>query len=126
MPNLYQIVRQHAPNGTPDHRTDDSTGYELNLIQMLFHTGTDIALRLDKGSIVAERLAGIGLPVAALAGLTSPLALIIGFFGMNVQEFTEGASKTLFDFWQVALPIMVASVGGLSIILIRSISGTKN
>ena len=102
-----------------------NTGLMLTLVKMLFRTGTDIALRLDKGSKVAERLAGIGLADAALSGARSPLTVIIRVFGMNVQEFTEGASRTLFEFCQIALPIMVVSIGGLSIIPIRLLSGTK-
>jgi Mg2+ and Co2+ transporter CorA len=92
---------------------------------MLSHSATEIANRLDKGSKIAERLATIGLILAAVSALTSPFAIITGFFGMNVAEFVEGTTKTLLDFWQVAVPTITVSFGILTLVIIRLISPPK-
>lgn len=47
--------------------------------------------------------------IAGIAGIAAPLGLLLGFYGMNVQEFTPGASVSLFDFWQTGIPIFLAT-----------------
>ena len=66
--------------------------------------------RLDQGSKVAEQFAKIGMVIAGIAGIVSPLGLLTSFYGMNVQEFTSGASVSLFEVWKIGLPLLLATI----------------
>lgn len=48
--------------------------------------------------------------IAGIAGIAAPLGLLVGFYGMNVKEFTPGGSVSLFDVWQAGIPIILATV----------------
>lgn len=61
--------------------------------------------------------------LAAVAGIVAPASLLTSFYGMNVQELTPGASATLFDFWQIAVPLILAT--GVSFAFIGVWSATK-
>lgn len=47
--------------------------------------------------------------IAAVAGVVSPLGLLTSFYGMNVREFTVGANITLFEFWEVGIPVALVT-----------------
>ena len=61
--------------------------------------------------------------LAAVAGVVAPTSLLTSFYGMNVQELTPGATASLFDFWQIAVPIVLAT--GICFAFIGIWSATK-
>lgn len=92
---------------------------------MLSYSTTKIADRLDSGRKIAERIAYIGVVLASISGLTSPLAVITGYFGMNVSQFTSGGQLDLFDFWQIAGPLCAITGLIFCVILLRLITRLK-
>ena len=111
--NLIQIVRiaplsdlnqSYVPLGSRrDYRLTPEK-------QTISYSTAEITKRLDSGRHVANKVAKIGLIIAAITGIVSPLSLITGYYGMNVQEFVPGAFGTLYGFWTVSLPILLFSV----------------
>lgn len=80
------------------------------LIQLIIsYSATRITERVDQGSKIAEQFTKIGIVIAGVAGIVSPLSLLTSFYGMNVQEFTSGASISLFDVSKIGLPLFVAT-----------------
>ena len=51
--------------------------------------------------------------IAVITGVIAPLSLLTSFYGMNVQEFSSGATATLFDFWEVGFPVTLLTAVGL-------------
>ncbi|KAJ9668396.1 hypothetical protein H2201_001444 [Coniosporium apollinis] len=86
-----------------------------SLIQMtISYSTTQITDRLDKGRIATERFTKVGIAIAGIAAIVTPLSLLTSFFGMNVVEFSSDASATLFDFWQIGVPVLLATAVGFS------------
>lgn len=92
------------------------------ILQVISYSTTQITERLDSGRTIAEKFATIGIVLAGISGLTAPLTILTSYFGMNVQELVSGATYTLFDFWQIALPTLLASFIGLGFVVIRLLS----
>lgn len=89
------------------------------------HSATEIVARLDSSSKLAEKLGTLGLILTGLSCVVTPLSLLTSYYGMNVGEFVEGASLTLFGFWQIALPMATLSLGALVLISVRFILGSN-
>lgn len=100
--------------------------YESHVQMMLSYSTTQIADRLDGGRKLGERIATVGVVLAAMSGLTSPLAVVTGYYGMNVHELTDDGNSTLFDFWSVAIPVIVISLVALGLMFTRVVSSTKH
>lgn len=63
--------------------------------------------------------------LAGLAGIVGPMSLLTSFYGMNVQELVPGTATTLFDFWEVGIPILLVtgvSVGFITLWMMTDIS----
>lgn len=63
--------------------------------------------------------------LAGLAGVVAPMSLLTGFYGMNVKEFTSEATATLFDFWQIGIPIVLAAGLCLAFLTIWALTHTE-
>ena len=37
------------------------------------------------------------------------MSLLTGFYGMNVKELTQGATGTLFEFWEIGIPVILVT-----------------
>lgn len=61
--------------------------------------------------------------IAAVTGIVSPLSLLTSFYGMNVKEFSSDGSATLFDFWQVGMPILLLSAVCIACLAIWMMTG---
>lgn len=99
--------------------------YESHVQMMLSYSTTQIADRLDGGRKLGERIAAVGVVLAAVSGLTSPLAVVTGYYGMNVRELTDGGNSSLFDFWTVAAPVFTISLVVLAVMFARVVSSTE-
>src|SRR5215471_17849341 len=40
-----------------------------------------------------------------------PLAFVTSYFGMNVKEFTDGSHIHVKKFWEISVPLVVATIG---------------
>lgn len=89
------------------------------LAQIISYSTTQITERLDAGRTIAEKFATIGVLLAGISALISPLSLLTGYYGMNVQELVPGAGGTLFNFWQIALPVLVVCIIGVGYVILR-------
>lgn len=85
---------------------------------MISYNATQITERLNQGTKVAEQFAKIGMVIAGIAGIAAPLGLLVGFYGMNVQEFTPGGSVSLFEFWQTGIPIFLGTAVCFAILVV--------
>ena len=47
--------------------------------------------------------------LAILAGIVAPMSLLTGYYGMNVKELTPGANGTLFEFWEIGIPVLLVT-----------------
>ena len=66
--------------------------------------------------------------LAGLAGIVGPMSLLTSFYGMNVQELVPGTVTTLFDFWQLGIPILLitgVSVGFVVLWMMTDPSSSK-
>ncbi|KAI0166654.1 hypothetical protein GGR57DRAFT_447415 [Xylariaceae sp. FL1272] len=95
--------------------------HESLLQMMMSHSATKIATRLDGGQRLVERLTVIGLVLASTSVITAPLSILTAYYGMNVKEFVEGSTLTLFGFWQIAIPIIALSTAGVFFIITRAL-----
>lgn len=50
------------------------------------------------------------LILTVLASIYVPLAFVSSYFGMNAKEFTNGGLVSTTTFWEVSIPVMVASI----------------
>lgn len=96
--------------------------YESHVQMMLSYSMTQIADRLEGGRKLGERITGVGVVLAAVSGVTAPLAVVTGYYGMNVSELTSGGNASLFDFWAVALPVIVFSLVAMGVMFTRVVS----
>jgi len=47
---------------------------------------------------ITDQFAKIGMLIAGIACVVSPIGVLVGFYGMNVKEFTgDGAVITMYD-----------------------------
>jgi len=60
--------------------------------------------------------------LAAVAGIVAPTSLLTGYYGMNVQELNPGTTATLFAFWQIAIPVLLATAVCFAFIGLWSVS----
>jgi len=95
--------------------------YESHTHMMLSYSTAKIAERLESGTKVGEKIAAVGIVLAAISGVTSPLAIVTGYFGMNVDSLVEGGKSTTFDFWSTALPVIAFSIVVIGIMALRLI-----
>ena len=93
---------------------------------MISYGTSQITSRLDRGRDVAERFTKIGMVVAGLAGVVSPLSLLTSYYGMNVQEITPGATKTLYDFWSIGIPMFLILVVCSGFVAIWMLTNSKS
>jgi len=77
--------------------------------QVLLHQSTLMNQRLDRNNSSSEILTKLGLGAAGIASIVTPLSFLTSYFGMNVEEFVPGTTLTLFDFWTVGIPTMLAT-----------------
>lgn len=87
------------------------------------HNATAIVARLDSSSKTAEKLGTLGLILTGMSCIITPLSLLTSYYGMNVGDFVEGATLTLFGFWEIALPMVTLSLCGLILIVVRFVPG---
>ena len=52
------------------------------------------------------------------------MSLLTGFYGMNVKEFTQGATGTLFDFWAIGLPVLLVTAICVAFIFLWMMTGS--
>ena len=53
------------------------------------------------------------------------MSLLTGYYGMNVQELTQGATGTLFDFWQIGIPVLLVTAIAIAFIMLWMLTGSK-
>ena len=51
------------------------------------------------------------------------MSLLTGFYGMNVKELTQGATGTLFDFWQIGIPVLFVTAIAVALIILWMSTG---
>ena len=93
--------------------------------QVISYSATQITERLDGGREVAERFGKIGVFLAALAGIVAPMSLLTGFYGMNVKELTEGATGTLFGFWEIGIPVLLLTAVSVAFSVLWMMTGSE-
>lgn len=49
--------------------------------------------------------------VTLIVAVYVPLAFVTSYFGMNVKEFTGGDFISVKKFWQISIPLVVATIG---------------
>ncbi|KAF6220521.1 hypothetical protein HO133_002954 [Letharia lupina] len=95
------------------------------LVQLVIsYSTTQITERLDHGREVAEQFGKIGVFLAGLAGIVAPMSLLTGFYGMNVKELTQGATGTLFEFWEIGIPVLLVTAVCVAFILLWMMTGS--
>ena len=105
--------------------SDSNIAKNLHTCQVISYSTTQITERLDQGRRVADQFSKIGMFLAGLAGVVAPMSLLTGFYGMNVKEFTSEATATLFDFWQIGIPIVLAAGLCLAFLTIWALTHTE-
>ena len=51
------------------------------------------------------------------------MSLLTGFYGMNVKELTQGATGTLFDFWEIGIPVLLVTVIAVAFTILWMLTG---
>lgn len=62
--------------------------------------------------------------LAGLAGIVAPMSLLTGFFGMNIKELSPGANGTLFEFWEIGIPVLLVTAIGVAFIIVWMMTGS--
>lgn len=62
--------------------------------------------------------------LAILAGIVAPMSLLTGYYGMNVKELTQGANGTLFDFWEIGIPVLLVTAICVAFIVLWMMTGS--
>lgn len=97
-----------------------------NMVQMAISYNTAaITSRLDGGRDAADRLTKVGVLVGVIACVVSPLGLLTSFYGMNVQEFQPGAGASLFQFWQIGMPVLLLTLIGSALVAVWMLTSLK-
>lgn len=99
--------------------------YESHTQMMLSYSSASVAEKLERASKSGEKIAAVGVVLAAISGLTSPLAIVTGYFGMNMESLVEDGRSSLFDFWSVAIPVATCSLMALGVMFSRLVLSTK-
>ena len=94
-------------------------------LKVISYSATQITERLDRGRDVAEQIGKIGIFLAGLAGIVAPMSLLTGFYGMNVKELSQGATATLFEFWEVGIPVLLITAISVAFIVLWMLTGSK-
>ena len=81
---------------------------------------------MDHGREIAERFGKIGVFLAGLAGIVAPLSLLTGFYGMNVQELTQGATGSLFEFWEIGIPVLLVTMICVAFFVLWMMTGSDH
>ena len=63
--------------------------------------------------------------LAALAGIVAPMSLLTSFYGMNVKELTQGAAGTLFQFWEIAIPVLLVTAISVAFVVLWMMTGSE-
>ena len=92
--------------------------------QVISYSATQITERLDRGREVAEQVSKIGIFLAGLAGIVAPMSLLTSFYGMNVKELTQGATGTLFGFWEIGIPVLLITAIAVAFIILWMLTGS--
>ena len=45
---------------------------------------------------------------------------------MNVKELTQGATGTLFEFWEIGIPVLLVTAVSLAFIILWMMTGSKD
>lgn len=93
--------------------------------QVISYSTTQITERLDHGREVAEQFGKIGMFLAGLAGIVAPISLLTGFYGMNVKELTQGATGTLFGFWEIGIPVLLVTAICVAFVVLWMMTGSN-
>ena len=93
---------------------------------MISYSATQITERLDQGREVAEQFGKIGMFLAGLAGIVAPMSLLTSFYGMNVKELTQGATGSLFEFWEIGIPVLFITAISVAFVLLWMMIGSKD
>ena len=86
---------------------------------MLSSNTKQIIHKLDRGQQLGDRLAWVGMILAAMTFISTPFVMITGYYGMNVGELSEGGLATTFEFWQASLPVMAISIGLTVVVVLK-------
>ena len=54
------------------------------------------------------------------------MSLLTSFYGMNVKELTQGATGTLFDFWEIGVPVILLTAILVAYVVLWMITGSKD
>lgn len=60
------------------------------------------------GELKHNQMAGV---MTLIVAVYVPLAFVTSYFGMNVKEFTGGGFISVKKFWQISIPLVVATIG---------------
>lgn len=63
--------------------------------------------------------------LAGLAGIVAPMSLLTGFYGMNVRELTQGATGTLFEFWEIGIPVLLVTAICVAFVILWMMTGSS-
>ncbi|KFY86165.1 hypothetical protein V498_07584 [Pseudogymnoascus sp. VKM F-4517 (FW-2822)] len=82
--------------------------YESSVQLIIWMSTRDIINRLDSTRGVTDQFMRIGTVIGALACIIAPLSLLVGIFGMNLEEITgDAANIALYDFFKIGLPVVI-------------------
>lgn len=54
----------------------------------------------------------------------APMSLLTGFYGMNVKELTQGATGSLFDFWEIGIPVLLVTAIAVAFTMLWMLTGS--
>ena len=52
------------------------------------------------------------------------MSLLTSFYGMNLKELTQGATGTLFDFWEITIPVLLVTAIAVAFIMFWMLTGS--
>ena len=107
--HVRELVQMVSPLALLNRYPQLSFEHSLMTAQVLLHQSTLMNQRLDRNNSSSEILTKLGLGAAGIASILTPLSFLTSYFGMNVEEFVPGTTLTLFDFWTVGIPTMLAT-----------------
>lgn len=53
------------------------------------------------------------------------MSLLTSFYGMNIQELTPGATGTLFEFWEIGIPVLLVTAICVAFVLLWMMTGSN-
>lgn len=54
------------------------------------------------------------------------MSLLTGFYGMNVKELIQGATGTLFEFWEIGIPVLLVTAVSVAFSVLWMMTGSKD